>query len=248
MLLHTDPALRNPDPWMRPRPQTAQWALSQAIFPGEVFAKDDPIVLGHIALMQACTQEDVPAETGWLWHQAVWNYNAAFVAEVYLWARRYGWAQRTFTGYLNHASPMYAWREEQPLQHALVGDNWGDMPHNWASAECVRYLRHMLVLEDVDTLRLMDGITAAELASRKPFVLKNTPTKFGRINFLAEPTDGKGWRMHVHREGENAPSRIESPSILGPARFKRVEGTTQKIEDGRIVIDPAATDFTVFWE
>jgi hypothetical protein len=248
MLLHTDPALTNPDPWLRPRPQTAQWALSQAIFPGEVFAKDDPIVLGHIALMQACTQEDVPAETGWLWHQAVWNYNAAFVAEVYLWAHRYGWAQRTFTGYLNHASPMYAWREEQPLQHSLIGDNWGDMPHNWASAECVRYLRHMLVLEDIDTLRLMDGIAAADLAPRKPFVLKNTPTKFGRINFLAEPTDGNGWRMKVHREGENAPSRIEAPSILGRARFTRIEGATQKIEDGRVVIDPAATDFTVFWE
>jgi hypothetical protein len=248
MLLHTDAASRNPDPWLRPRPQTAQWALSQAIFPGEVFAKDDPIVLGHIALMQACTQEDVPAETGWLWHEAVWNYNAAFVAEVYLWARRYGLAQRTFTGYLNHASPMYAWREEQPLQHALIGDNWGDMPHNWASAECVRYLRHMLVLEDVDTLRLMDGITAVELAARKPFELRNTPTKFGRVNFLAEPTAGKGWQMKVHREGENAPLRIEAPSILGRARFTRIEGATQKTENGRIVIDPAATDFTVFWE
>ncbi len=247
MLLHTDPMLKNPDPWMKPPPQCAQWALSQAISPGEVFAKDDPIVLGHIALMQACTQEDVPAETGWLWHQAVWNYNAAFVAEVYLWARRYGWAQRTFTGYLNHASPLYAWREEQPLQHALIGENWGDMPHNWASAECVRYLRHMLVLEDIDTLRLMDGITNVELAPRKPFVLKNTPTKFGRINFLAEPTDSKGWRMKVHREGENAPLRIEAPSILGRAKFTRIEGATHKIENDRLLIDPDAADFTVFW-
>lgn len=247
MLLHDDPALKNPDPWMRPRPQTAQWALSQAIFPGEIFAKDDPIVRGHIALMQACTQEDVPAETGWLWHEAVWNYNAAFVAEVYLWAHRRGWAQRTFTGYLNHASPMYAWREEQPLQHALIGDNWGDMPHNWASAECVRYLRHMLVLEDIDTLRFMDGVTSSELAPRKPMMLESTPTRFGRIDFHAEPIGGNGWRMKVHREDRNAPSKIETPVFLGTARFTRIEGTTQKIENGRVVIDPDATEFTVFW-
>ncbi|MEO6828916.1 MAG: hypothetical protein ABI164_03840 [Acidobacteriaceae bacterium] len=34
----------------------------------------------------------------------------------------------------------------------------------WSSVECVRYLRHMLVLEDVDTLRLMEGVTSNELA------------------------------------------------------------------------------------
>lgn len=145
-----------------------------------------------------------------------------------------GWAQRTFTGYLNHASPIYAWREEQPLQHALVGDNWGDMPHNWASAECVRYLRHMLVLEDIDTLRFMDGITAVELAPQAPMVLENTPTRFGRINFLAEPTGEKGWRMKVHREGGNAPSRIEAPLLLGTARFTHTEGATQQIEKDRV--------------
>ena len=37
MLAHDDPSWRDPDPWQRPRPQTAQWALSHAIFPGLVF-------------------------------------------------------------------------------------------------------------------------------------------------------------------------------------------------------------------
>jgi len=85
MLANDDAAWRDPDPWNRPRPQTAQWALSHAIFPGGVFEKDDPIVTGHIALLQSCTREDVPAETGWLWHDSVWNYNASFAAHVYLW-------------------------------------------------------------------------------------------------------------------------------------------------------------------
>src|ERR1700690_2627008 len=106
-------------------------------FPGSCFDKSDPIVRGHIALLQESTQEDVPAETGWLWHESIWNYNASFAAHVYLWAGLEDWADRTFRGFLNHASPLYCWREEQPLQQALVGQDWGDMPHNWASAECV---------------------------------------------------------------------------------------------------------------
>ena len=113
-----------------------------------MFDKDDPIVQGHIRLMQACTQEDIPAETGWLPHGGVWNYNAGFVAHVYLWAGLADWARSTFTGFLNHASPLYCWREEQPMRGSLTADYVGDMPHNWASAECVLYLRHMLALED----------------------------------------------------------------------------------------------------
>ena len=87
------PQWRAANEWDRPPLQIAQWALSHAIYPGLVFAKTDPIVQGHIALMQACTREDVPIETGWIPHEGVWNYNAAFVAHVYLWAGLPGWAR-----------------------------------------------------------------------------------------------------------------------------------------------------------
>jgi hypothetical protein len=107
MIAHDDPSVTDPDPWNRPRPQTAQWALSHAIYPGVVFDKTDPVVRGHIALLQSCTQEDVPIETGWLWHDSLWNYNASFAAHVYLWAGLCDLARRTFIGFLNHASPLY---------------------------------------------------------------------------------------------------------------------------------------------
>jgi hypothetical protein len=250
MLTHDDPALQAPNPWDRPRPQTAQWALSHAIFPGNVFAKDDPIVQGHIALMQACTQEDIPAETGWLWHDAVWNYNAAFVAQVYLWAGRRQWAHRTFTGFLNHASPLYAWREEQPLQNALVGENWGDMPHNWASAECVRYRRHMLVLEDGQTLRLLEGILAADLQVRKPFSLTDTPTRFGRISITLEPGPGRAWKLHFERKEGIAPVDVELRTNLVPElTLNRVDGAGMRAKvNGVATIDPAAREWTATWE
>jgi hypothetical protein len=246
MIAHDDPSVADSDSWNRPRPQTAQWALSHSIFPGEVFEKNDPIVRGHIALLQSCTQEDVPTETGWIWHDGLWTYNASFAAHVYLWAGQPDWAHRTFTGFLNHASPLYCWREEQPLQHALAGQDWGDMPHNWASAECVRYLRHMLALEDGKSLRLLNGITAAELIPAARYSLQNSPTRFGRINLELEPAGAHGWRLRFDRANGISPSAVSLPASIGSLQVKKVIGAGSKI-NGRVVeVDPFAKKWDAF--
>lgn len=243
MIAHDDSSAAESDPWNRPRPQTAQWALSHAIFPGEVFEKNDPIVGGHIALLQSCTQEDVPTETGWLWHDSLWTYNASFAAHVYLWAGLHDWAHRTFAGFLNHASPLYCWREEQPLQHVLAGQDWGDMPHNWASAECVRYLRHMLALEDGKSLRLLNGIGAAELIPAARYSLQNSPTRFGRINLELEPAGAQGWRLRFDRASGLSPSSVSLPANIGSLRVKKVIGAGSRI-NGRVVeVDPIAKNW-----
>jgi hypothetical protein len=247
MLAHDDPEWENPDPWLRPRPQTAQWALSHAIFPGLVFEKDDPIVRGHIALLQSSTQEDVPAETGWLWHESIWNYNASFAAHVYLWAGLEDWADRTFRGFLNHASPLYCWREEQPLQQALVGQDWGDMPHNWASAECVRYLRHMLVLEDGQSLRLLQGV-APNLGHGEPFGLEQSPTRFGRVTLQLEPLDhDKGWKLDFALTLSQPPGKVELPREIAGRRFDRTVDAKFEMGVRTVSIDPHARQWTAFW-
>lgn len=248
MLAHDDPAWQDPDPWNRPRPQTAQWALSHAIYPGNVFSKDDPIVQGHIALLQSCTQEDVPAETGWLWHESVWNYNASFAAHVYLWAELPEWADRTFRGFLNHASPLYCWREEQPLQHALVGQDWGDMPHNWASAECVRYLRQMLVLEDGRRLRFLEGMIPTSFREQQAFHLEHTPTRFGRVTLRIEPLDNRrGWKLDVAIQPSQRPETVELPVSIAGLQFVRVLNAKYQSKGRRVMIDPDARNWTAFW-
>jgi hypothetical protein len=240
MVAHDDPSFTDTDPWNRPRPQTAQWALSHAIYPGDVFAKGDPIVRGHIALLESCTEEDVPIETGWLWHDSLWTYNASFAAHVYLWAGLSDWAHNTFTGFLNHASPLYCWREEQPLQRALVGQDWGDMPHNWASAECVRYLRHMLALEDGKSLRLLNGITAAELTPSARYTLKNSPTRFGRIDLELEPLGARGWRLRFARDTGPPPSSLSIPRTIGGLQVKEVTSAGSKTTGEVVEVDPSA--------
>lgn len=250
MVLKNDPDWNLPDPWDRPRPQSAQWALSHAIFPGRVFDPLDLVVRGHVQLMQAVAREGIPAETGWNQHNSVWNYNAAFVAEVYLWLGMRQAAHDTFIGFLNHASPQYCWREEQPLQDSMVLTYVGDMPHNWASAECIRYLRHMLALEDGGHLRLMAGVTAAELAPGKPYRLAGTPTRFGRVSLNLEPLDGnQGWRLSYERAPGPAPAKLSLPAGLGAHfQFSKIEGAHSRTEADLVLVDAAASKWTAYWK
>ena len=249
MVSKDDDIWKEPDPWQRPHPQSAQWALSHAIYPGLVFEPSDPIVQGHIRLMQECTQEDIPAETGWLWHGGVWNYNAAFVSEVYLWAGLTGWARRTFHGFLNHATPAYCWREEQPLKESLTATYIGDMPHNWASAECIRYLRHMLALEDGNSLRLLSGIGGPELAAGDFMQIRSSPTRFGRIDLTLEPARrNSDWHLTFQRAAGPAPSRVVLPAHLGwKLQFMTAQGAGVQRENDHILIEPQALKWEAKW-
>lgn len=250
MLMKEDAQWNLADEWERPRVQVAQWAMAHAIYPGMVFEKSDPIVRGFVRLMQAVTQEDVPAETGWLPHEGLWTYNAAFVSHVYLWANEPEWARLTFTGFLNHSTPLYCWREEQPLRNSLVCSYVGDMPHNWASAECVLYLRHMLALEDGPELRLLAGFSGYELDPEQPYELRSSPSRFGRLRLKMEPLDRKGgWRLEFARGAGPRPGAVALPAAFGDRlKIAGVEGASYRQEGMRILIDPDAAAWSAIWK
>jgi hypothetical protein len=250
MLVKGDSQWASADEWDQPRPQTAQWALSHAIYPGLVFEKDDPIVKGHIQLMQSCAQEDIPAETGWLPHGGVWNYNAGFVAHVYLWAGMPDWARLTFTGFLNHATQLYCWREEQPIRGSLTADYVGDMPHNWASAECILYLRHMLALEDGPALRLLAGVADFELADGDPLSIAQSPTRFGRLDMNLEPLDRhQGWRLKFQRGSGPTPANVLLPQTLASRfRFAEIHGAQARLEGNTVFVTPGAAAWEAVWK
>ncbi len=248
MLMKSDAQWSAADEWDRPRPQCGQWALSHVIYPGVLFERNDPVVRGHVALMQEVTQEDVPAETGWIFHEGLWTYNAAFVAHMYLWAGLPDWARLTFHGFLNHATPTYVWREEQPLRGSLVANYVGDMPHNWASAECVLYLRHMLALEDDSRLRLLEGIGDFELSATEPYAITNSPTRFGRISMTLEPqARGKTWRVRFARGRGPAPSRITLPARLGRLTFSELHGAAIQRDAGEVAVAPEAAEWSAVY-
>ena len=171
------------DPYYRINPGTATWALAQAIYPGEVFAADDPIVQNLCQLLdQLDDEEGIPANTGWLPHNAVWNYSASFYAHVWLYAGRSDKAIDYLYAFANHASPTRVWREEQSLRSAHREQIVGDMPHNWASAEFIRLTRNLLVFERCDGLDLLPGLPDEWIISGERIRLENTPTRYGPID------------------------------------------------------------------
>ena len=254
MLMADDPQWSNPDEKKRPRPQAAQIYLSQGIYPGLQFTKDDAVVKGHLALMSSIMKEDVPAETGWLGADSVWPYNAPVAAQAALWAGEPELARRMFDGFLNHASPLFAWREEQSLRGSTPYRVIGDMPHNWASAEYIRFLRHMMVLEEEDRLTLLAGIMEQDLAPAKPMSVICTPTRWGRVSVSMEPLDAKTWHAKFKREDFNEKRMTPLTNIILPRQlpggfqFDNAPGVHFLKNGPEVLIPPDATSFEATWK
>lgn len=170
------------DPYLRINPGTATWALAHAIYPGEVFAPDDPIVQNFCKLLdQIDDEEGIPAGTGWMPHEALWTYAASFYAHVWLYAGHPDKAIDYLYDFANHATPTRVWREEHSLRSASFEHLWGDMPHNWASAEFIRLTRHLLVFERDNRLDLLPGLPPEWIQPNATIQLESTPTRYGPV-------------------------------------------------------------------
>jgi hypothetical protein len=150
----------------------------------------------------------------------------------------------------NHASPLYCWREEQPTRGSLNSDYNGDMPHNWASAMCIIYLRDMFVFEDGPVLSLLAGVGDYELKAEEPFQIGQTPTRFGRIGLNLEPLNPQvGWRLKFEGGAGPQPARVELPATLGSRlTSSSVTGAKSSREGNVILVDPAAKMWEAVWK
>jgi hypothetical protein len=188
-------------PWNRINPGTSTWALCHAIYPGEIFEPEDPLVKNLLALYSRIDkQEGIPAETGWLPFQSLWTYHAGFAAQAFIYGRKPEKAVDYLYAFANHASTTRVWREEQSLKDSGIGFAWGDMPHNWASAEFIRLVRHLIVFERGDTLEILPGVPAAWLGPDTKITVERTPTRFGKVTVEVKTNaDGNG-TIHIKRD------------------------------------------------
>lgn len=175
------------------KPQTGTWALAQSIYPGEVFADDDPVTLELLQLLDSVDNtEGIPENTGWETHNALWGYSAMFYGEAFLYANRPEKAVDYLYAFANHACPGRVWREEQGLRDSQSEEMCGDMPHNWGAAEFIRLVRHLLVMEKKENLELLKGLPEEWLPTdQMPLELEKTPTRYGEISIRMVP-DGHG--------------------------------------------------------
>jgi hypothetical protein len=172
-------------------PQKGQWAFCHAVYPGQVFATDDDFVRDQLAMLRATKVEGMVCDTGWL-KDGLWTYFASFYGHAQLWQGDSREAASSMYAFAQHASATRVWREEQPPR-GRGADGWvGDMPHNWASAEFIRLVAHMIQLDRGDELHLLSGFprewTEANMLTR----LAGVMTPFGPLHLeIRIASDGR---------------------------------------------------------
>jgi hypothetical protein len=169
-------------------PQRAQWAFCHAVYPGQLFAKDDPLVAGNLAMLAATEREGMVYGTGWD-ASGIWNYFASFYAHAWLWQGKGSKAADALYAFANHAAPILTWREEQTLKQASF-KKVGDMPHNWASAEFIRLTVHLLALDRGDEMHLLEGYPRAWAGPGMLTRLNGVATPFGPLNLTVQADTG----------------------------------------------------------
>ena len=191
--------------------QRAQWAFCQAVFPGKIFENKDPLMLGTINMLKCNEKEGLVYETGWL-DKGVWNYFGSFYAHAWLWIGDGQKAAKTMYAMANHASPTLVWREEQPLKSFNSREIVGDMPHNWASAEFIRMIRHFIALERGTELHLFEALPPTWTKPGMRTALKGIYTEFGILDVeLVVSQNGKKADINIDLNSENhhKPSSVE---------------------------------------
>lgn len=186
------------DPQFHSLPQRAQWAFCQSIYPGQIFEANDPVATGTLNMLHTTLQEGMVMGTGWI-IEGIWNYFASFYGHACLWTGESRRAVDALYAFANHASPLYVWREEhspRDLQRNFVGD----MPHNWASAEFIRLVTHLLAIDRGNELHLLEGIPHEWLEAGMKTALKGIRTPFGSLTFsLQVAADGKTATLEVDK-------------------------------------------------
>jgi hypothetical protein len=174
----------------RTPPPRGQWAFLQSIHPGKLYDRNDPLVRGSLAMLAATQVEGLPLDAGWL-HGGHWPYFSHWHANAWLWIGEGQESVPILYDIANHASPLLAWWEEQ-MPRGKGNQLGGDMPHNWGSAEFIRQVRQMLVLERGGELHLCEGFPAAWARPGMVTRVRGVLTEFGALEFvLAVSADGR---------------------------------------------------------
>ena len=182
-------------------PTRGQWAFCQGVYPGRIFSKDDPLMLGTLRMLQAREVEGgIVKDSGWI---GIWSQCGSFYGHDWLWLGDGQKAARLLYAFADHASPVWNFREEMPHQiepgEIFPYDRGsGDMPHVSASAEFIRLTGHLLAFDRGPELHLFEGLPAAWLK----------PGMSTRLNGLVTPFGPLTLELRVSTEGNKAALKI----------------------------------------
>jgi hypothetical protein len=171
------------------------------VYPGRIFAANDPLMLGTLKMLEAHeVQGGIVEDSGWI---GVWPQCASFYGHDWLWLGNGQKAARLLYAFANHASPLWNFREEMPRQ-IMQGEVFpyergsGDMPHVSAAAEFIRLTSHLLAFDRGQELHLFEGLPHEWLK----------PGMTTRLNGLVTPFGPLTLELQVALSGQTATLRV----------------------------------------
>ena len=188
-------------------PNRGQWSFFHSVFPGNLYPENSAFVKGQMAMMEATEKEGLPVGSGWD-SIGVWNYLASFYGHAWLVLGRPDKAADVMYAFANHSSRLNTWIEEQNLQIDGGAGSVGDMPHNWASAEFTRLVRHSLVLEDDNSLNLFSGLPQEWINPGDTIQVKSMATSFGEISMTLVTGNNSCSELTLDAPSRNPPDSI----------------------------------------
>ncbi|MDP3064365.1 MAG: hypothetical protein Q8O40_14310, partial [Chloroflexota bacterium] len=191
-----------------------------AVWPLRLFSPDDPSILRSFERYYQMWVK--PRGNAYIHNSGnLWVYGGLELAHSYLLLGQAGRAADMVQWVIdNQTAPgTYAWAEAvKPETSRFSG---GDMPHSWAAAEYVLYLRDALVREDGDRLVLADGVPAPWMQAGQQVEIHHAPTYFGEAGYtLVSHADQGYWELTID-EGTGAPGGfvLRGPFPNAPKRL-----------------------------
>jgi hypothetical protein len=163
-------------------PAKGQWAFCQSVYPGGIFdttAETRAMAEGTVNMLDDHREEGLVLNTGWM-DQGLWTYFASFYGHAMQWIGKPKGIPQLLYDYANHSSPTMVWREEQKPK-GKGNEEVGDMPHNWASAEFIRMVVHMIELDRGSDLHLFEALPKQWMRPGAKVALNDIRTPFGPI-------------------------------------------------------------------
>ena len=188
-------------------PQRRAWAFLQSVYPGRIFAADDRLMTGTLAMLDANQREGLIYGTGWI-ADGIWNYAGSFYAHAHLWQGH------------GRKGGRHALRLRQPRLPAVVlargaelQGRAGELHRRHAPqlghAELIRLVRHMVILERGNELHLLESLPRSWTKAGNQTRLVQVPTSFGPMDLtLTVAQDGKTARLEVRPPRREPPEKI----------------------------------------
>jgi hypothetical protein len=160
----------------------------------------------------------------------VWPYFSHWLGNAWLWTGQGQKSAPILYDVANHASPLLAWWEEQ-MPQGKGNQLGGDMPHNWGSAEFIRQVRYMLVLERGKELHLFEGLPSAWTRPGMVTRINGIVTEFGPLSLALEASaDGRRALLELSVPQRIRPGRV----VLHLGGWSARSGTVDLPTEGRL--------------